>query len=142
MAPNTDQKKHTANLKKLAKPPGNTFPPLPDAPIPETLPSAEQNPEVQQPTSATGYCEAPVGEGEGVGGTRPEDLDSLLVGGPEDNVALKSRPQEHPGLAPLEDDAASSGERYEEAPQLQAWAYETSNRCLTVGERLEKSKWE
>ncbi|EKD15406.1 uncharacterized protein L3040_001774 [Drepanopeziza brunnea f. sp. 'multigermtubi'] len=140
MAPNTDQKKYTANLKKLAKPPGNTFPPFPDAPVPETLLPTEQNPEVQQPTPATGYCEAPVGEG--VGGTRPEDLDSLLVGAPEDNVTLKSRPQEHAALAPLEDDFASSSERYEEAPQLQVWAYETSNNCLTLGERLEKSKWE
>ncbi|CZR62521.1 uncharacterized protein PAC_12418 [Phialocephala subalpina] len=32
--------------------------------------------------------------------------------------------------------------RGQDAPQLQGWAYETSDIWLTLAERLEKSKWE
>ncbi|PVH83346.1 hypothetical protein DL98DRAFT_529453 [Cadophora sp. DSE1049] len=50
---------------------------------------------------------------------------------------------EENSLAPGdENDCESPIDIFEEAPQLQAWVYETSNSELTVGERLQKSYWE
>ncbi|KAH9222046.1 hypothetical protein DL95DRAFT_518817 [Leptodontidium sp. 2 PMI_412] len=40
-----------------------------------------------------------------------------------------------------ENDCNSPVSPYEEAPQLQAWIYETSNTNLTFGERLQKGYW-
>ena len=36
---------------------------------------------------------------------------------------------------------ASDHVLYQEVHQLQLWAYETSNRNITVAERLEKANW-